>query len=103
MFVIQPTCVNGDKCNVNQAVIELLLLIHTLKLSSAGRVIAVIPHYGYARQDRKHTGRVPISASAVARMITEVGAHAVVTLDLHCGQIQGFFHGCSVADLNPRT
>lgn len=99
VFLVQPTCNNGD-CNVNQAVMELLMMIHTLKLSSARRVIAVIPHYGYARQDRKHTGRVPISASAVARMITEVGVSGVVTMDLHCGQIQGFFHGCPVADLN---
>lgn len=99
LFVLQPTCGNGV-INVNQAVMELLLIIHTLKLSSAKRVIAVIPHYGYARQDRKHTARVPISASAVARMITELGVNGVVTMDLHCGQIQGFFHGCPVADLS---
>ncbi|KAG8348758.1 putative phosphoribosylpyrophosphate synthetase [Trypanosoma vivax] len=99
MFIVQPTCGNGS-INVNQAVMELLLIIHTLKLSSARRVIAVIPHYGYARQDRKQTSRVPISASAVARMITELGADGVVTMDLHCGQIQGFFHGCPVADLS---
>lgn len=99
VYVVQPTCNNGS-CNVNQAVMELILMIHTLKLSSANRVIAVIPHYGYARQDRKHTSRVPISASAVAKMITEVGVNGVVTMDLHCGQIQGFFHSCPVADLN---
>ncbi|CCW69960.1 unnamed protein product [Phytomonas sp. Hart1] len=102
VFVVQPTCSNGS-CNVNQAVMELLLMIHTLKLSSARRVIAVVPHYGYARQDRKHTGRVPISASAVAKMITELGVNGVVTMDLHCPQIQGFFHGCPVADLNATT
>lgn len=100
IFVIHPTCGNdGNGTNVNQAVMELLLLIHTLKLSSAGRVIAVIPHYAYARQDRKMTSRVPISASAVARMITEVGVGGVVTLDLHCAQIEGFFHKCPVMDL----
>ncbi|ORC90341.1 putative phosphoribosylpyrophosphate synthetase [Trypanosoma theileri] len=99
IFVVQPTCGN-NVINVNQAVMELLLIIHTLKLSSARRVFAVIPHYGYARQDRKHTSRVPISASAVARMITEFGVNGVVTMDLHCGQIQGFFHGCPVADLS---
>lgn len=99
LFIIQPTCGNGV-INVNQAVMELLLIIHTLKLSSAKRVIAVIPHYGYARQDRKHSARVPISASAVARMITELGVSGIVTMDLHCGQIQGFFHGCPVADLS---
>lgn len=100
VFVIQPTCGNdGNGTNVNQAVVELLLMIHTLKLSSASRVVAVIPHYGYARQDRKMTSRVPISASAVARMITEVGVSGVVTLDLHCTQIEGFFHRCPVVDL----
>ncbi|CCW63332.1 unnamed protein product [Phytomonas sp. EM1] len=102
VFVVQPTCSNGT-CNVNQAVMELLLMIHTLKLSSARRVIAVVPHYGYARQDRKHVGRVPISASAVAKMVTELGVNGVLTMDLHCGQIQGFFHGCPVADLNATT
>ncbi|KEG10972.1 putative phosphoribosylpyrophosphate synthetase [Trypanosoma grayi] len=99
LFVVQPTCGNGV-INVNQAVMELLLIIHTLKLSSVRRVFAVIPHYGYARQDRKHTSRVPISASAVARMIMEFGVSGVLTMDLHCGQIQGFFHGCPVADLS---
>lgn len=101
VFVFQPTCSNGKSVNVNTAVMELLLLVHTMKLSSARRVIAVIPHYGYARQDRKHTSRVPISASAVAKMTVEMGVDGVVTVDLHCGQIQGFFHGCPVADLNP--
>lgn len=104
IFVIQPTCSNpSNGCHVNQAVMELLLMIHTLKLSSARRVIAVIPHYGYARQDRKMTSRVPISASAVARMITEVGVSGVVTMDLHCSQIEGFFHGCPVVDLKATT
>lgn len=100
VFVFQPTC-SGEGANINQAVMELLLLIHTMKLSSARRVVAVIPHYGYARQDRKHASRVPISASAVAKMIVEMGVDGVVTVDLHCGQIQGFFHGCPIADLNP--
>ena len=102
VFVFQPTCTTS-KVNVNQALMELLLLIHTLKLAASRRVTAVIPHYGYARQDRKHTARVPISASAVAKMIVEMGVDGVVTVDLHCGQIQGFFHGCPVADLNPVT
>lgn len=100
VFVIHPTSGNHENgTDVNTAVMELLLMIHTLKLSSAHRVIAVIPHYGYARQDRKNTSRVPISASAIARMITEVGVTGVVTLDLHCAQIEGFFHRCPVADL----
>lgn len=102
VYVMQPTCTNGD-VGVNRSVMELLLLIHTLKLASARRITAVIPHYGYARQDRKTQSRVPISASAVAKMITEMGVDGVVTVDLHCGQIQGFFHGCPVNDLNPAT
>jgi ribose-phosphate pyrophosphokinase len=101
VFVVQPTCSNGADMGVNRSVMELLLIIHTLKLASARRITAVIPHYGYARQDRKTQSRVPISASAVAKMITELGVDAVVTVDLHCGQIQGFFHGCPVTDLNP--
>lgn len=102
VFIVQSTCSNGE-VGVNRSVMELLLLIHTLKLSSAKRITAVIPFYGYARQDRKTESRVPISASAVARMITEMGVDGVVTVDLHCGQIQGFFHRCPVADLNPST
>lgn len=104
VFIIQPTCGNPETgTDVNAALMELLLLINTLKLASARRITAVIPHYGYARQDRKTKSRVPISASAVAKMITEVAADAVVTVDLHCGQIQGFFHKCPVIDLNPAT
>eukprot|EP00759_Apiculatamorpha_spiralis_P021525 PhF_6_TR26271/c0_g1_i1/m.37607/K00948/PRPS, prsA; ribose-phosphate pyrophosphokinase len=94
-FIIQPTCSgmgeDGVIVNVNQTIMELVLLIHTLKLSSAHRITAVIPHFGYARQDRKTTSRVPISASAVATMITCMGVDRVITVDLHCGQIQGFF------------
>lgn len=100
VFIVQSTC-STDTCNVNRSVMELLLLVNTLKLASARRITAVIPHYGYARQDRKTESRVPISASAVAKMITEVGVDGVVTVDLHCGQIQGFFHRCPVADLMP--
>jgi ribose-phosphate pyrophosphokinase len=105
VFILQPTCSNDQdpSINVNTTVMELLLLIHTLKLSSAGRITAIIPHFAYARQDRKTQSRVPISASAVARMITEVGVDGLVTVDLHCGQIQGFFHGCPVADLMPSS
>eukprot|EP00758_Cryptobia_borreli_P000495 Tbor_TRINITY_DN1146_c0_g1::TRINITY_DN1146_c0_g1_i1::g.15608::m.15608/K00948/PRPS, prsA; ribose-phosphate pyrophosphokinase len=99
LFVFQPTCTT-ETCNVNQSLMEALLMIHTAKLSSVRRVTAVIPHYGYGRQDRKHSSRVPISASAVARMLIEMGIAGVITLDLHCGQIQGFFHACPVSDLN---
>ena len=100
VFIVQSTCANGS-VGVNQSLMELLLLIHTLKLSSARRICAIIPHYGYARQDRKTESRVPISASAVAKMITEMGVDNVVTVDLHCDQIEGFFHHCPVANLNP--
>jgi len=70
---------------------ELLILIDALKRSSAKRITAVIPYFGYARQDRRTAGRTPISAKLVANLITEAGADRVLTLDLHAGQIQGFF------------
>ncbi len=86
MFVIQST-----SPPVNDNLMELLIIIDALKRASAKRITAVIPYYGYARQDRKHTGRVPISAKLVANMIEVAGADRVLTLDLHAGQIQGFF------------
>jgi len=99
-YVIQPTCHNFENdTSVNDNVMELLLLLHTLKLSSAKRITAVVPYYGYARQDRKTRPRVPISASAVAQLIEAMGPHRVVTVDLHCGQIQGFFHHTPVDNL----
>ncbi|ELR21006.1 phosphoribosylpyrophosphate synthetase [Acanthamoeba castellanii str. Neff] len=73
--------------------------VYTIKLSSAKRITAVIPYYGYGRQDRKTRPRVPISASAVAQLIEAMGADRVVTVDLHCGQIQGFFHHTPVDNL----
>jgi len=94
VFIIQPTCPP-----VSNHLMELLLLIHTLKLSSAKRITAVIPYFGYARQDRKVKPRVPISASAVAQLIEKMGTHRVVTVDLHSGQIQGFFHKAPVDNL----
>ncbi len=84
--VIQSTCPP-----VNDNLMELLLIIDALKRASAERITAVIPYYGYARQDRKHIGRVPISAKLVANMIVTAGADRVLTLDLPAGQIQGFF------------
>lgn len=87
VFVLQPTCPP-----VNDNLMELLILIDALRRASARRVVAVIPYYGYARQDRKHTGRVPISARLVANMIETAGADRVLTMDLHVGQIQGFFN-----------
>jgi len=87
VFVIQPT-----SPPVNDNLMELLLIIDALRRASARKVIAVIPYYGYARQDRKHTGRVPISARLVANLIEITGADRVLTMDLHAGQIQGFFN-----------
>lgn len=87
VFVLQPTCTP-----VNQNIMELLLMIDALKRSSARRITAVIPYYGYGRQDRKAQPRVPISAKLVADLITAAGANRVLTVDLHAGQIQGFFN-----------
>lgn len=86
VFVIQSTC-----APVNDNLVELLLMIDALKRASARRITAVLPYFGYARQDKKVAPRVPISAKLVADMITVAGAHRVITMDLHAGQIQGFF------------
>ncbi|HET8881780.1 MAG TPA: ribose-phosphate diphosphokinase [Solimonas sp.] len=87
VFVVQPTCVP-----TNDNIMELLMLLDALKRSSASRVTAVIPYFGYARQDRRpRSARVPISAKVVADMIGECGADRVLTVDLHADQIQGFF------------
>jgi len=94
VFVIQSTCPP-----IHNNIMELLLLIHTLKLSSPKRITAVIPYYGYARQDHKTRPRVPIAASAIAQLIEKMGPHRVVTVDLHSGQIQGFFHQTPVDNL----
>ncbi|MBW2410551.1 MAG: ribose-phosphate pyrophosphokinase [Deltaproteobacteria bacterium] len=86
VFVIQSTC-----APVNDNLVELLLMIDAVKRSSARRVTAVLPYFGYARQDKKVAPRVPISSKLVANMITVAGAKRVITMDLHAGQIQGFF------------
>jgi ribose-phosphate pyrophosphokinase len=86
VFVIQPTCTPVD-----HNLMELLLFIDALKRSSAERITAVLPYYGYARQDRKDKPRVPISAKLVAALLETAGASRVLTLDLHAAQIQGFF------------
>ena len=86
VFVVQPTC-----SPVNNNLMELLIMIDALKRASAGRITAVIPYYGYARQDRKAKARDPITAKLVANMITAAGADRVLTMDLHAAQIQGFF------------
>ncbi|MFA5148981.1 MAG: ribose-phosphate pyrophosphokinase [Candidatus Omnitrophota bacterium] len=86
VFIVQPTCLPG-----NDNLMELLILIDAVKRSSARRITAVMPYYGYSRQDRKDRPRVPITAKLVANLITVAGANRVLTMDLHAGQIQGFF------------
>lgn len=86
VFVIQPTC-----GNVNESLMELLIMIDALHRSSARTITAVIPYYGYARQEKKTAGREPITAKLVANLITVAGADRVVTVDLHASAIQGFF------------
>jgi ribose-phosphate pyrophosphokinase len=87
VFVVQPT-----SNPVNRNLMELLIMIDALKRASAARITAVLPYYGYSRQDRKAQPRVPISAKLVADLITTAGANRVLTVDLHAGQIQGFFN-----------
>eukprot|EP00796_Vickermania_ingenoplastis_P011917 gene11918-8199_t len=98
-FIIQPTAANAHT-DLNTAMMELLLLVHTLKLSAAKRITAIVPYFGYSRQDRKSEPRVPISASMVAQLLQAMGVDRVVTLDLHCGQIQGFFRNIPVDNLH---
>src|SRR4029077_13067718 len=86
VFVVQPTCTPVDR-----HVMELLLMMDALKRASAERITAVLPYYGYARQDRKDKPRVPISAKLIASLIETAGADRLLTLDLHAAQIQGFF------------
>jgi ribose-phosphate pyrophosphokinase len=86
VFVIQSTCPP-----VNDNLMELLIMIDAFKRSSAARITAVLPYYGYARQDRKDKPRVPITSKLVADLLTAAGTHRILTMDLHAGQIQGFF------------
>ena len=87
VFVIQPTCPP-----VNDTLMELLVMMDALKRASARRITAVLPYYGYGRQDRKVMPRVPITAKLVADLITAAGCHRLLAVDLHAGQIQGFFN-----------
>jgi ribose-phosphate pyrophosphokinase len=86
VYLLQPTCPP-----VNDNLMELLIMIDSCKRASAARITAVIPYFGYARQDRKDEGRVPITAKLAANVITRAGADRVLTMDLHAAQIQGFF------------
>jgi len=86
VFIIQPTCPP-----TNDNLMELLIMIDALKRASANRITAVIPYFGYARQDRKDQPRVPITAKLAANLLTVAGANRILTMDLHAGQIQGFF------------
>ncbi|MBO4675720.1 MAG: ribose-phosphate pyrophosphokinase [Elusimicrobiaceae bacterium] len=85
-YIIQPTCPP-----VNENLMELLIMIDTFKRASAGKITAVVPYFGYARADRKAAPRVPITAKLASNLITKAGADRIMTLDLHAGQIQGFF------------
>ena len=87
VFVVQPTCPP-----VNHNLMELLIMIDALRRASARRITPVLPYFGYARQDRKVQPRVPITAKLVADLITAAGAHRLLAVDLHAGQIQGFFN-----------
>ena len=86
VFIIQPVCTP-----VNENLVELLIMLDALKRSSASRMTAVVPYYGYARQDKKDKPRVPITAKLVADLISRAGADRILTMDLHAAQIQGFF------------
>ena len=86
VFVVQPTCPPS-----NENIMELMIMMDAMRRSSAQRITAVIPYFGYARQDRKDQPRVPITAKLVANILTVAGANRVLTMDLHAGQIQGFF------------
>ena len=85
VFIVQPTCPP-----VNDHLMELLILIDSFRRASAARITAVVPYFGYARQDRKDEGRVPITAKLAANLISTAGADRVLTMDLHAAQIQGF-------------
>ena len=97
VFLVNSTCMP-----VNESLMELLVMIDTAKRSSAKRISAVMPYYGYARQDRKSASRTPITAKLVADLLTKAGADRVLTMDLHAGQIQGFFD-IPVDDLTSRV
>ncbi len=91
VFIVQPTCATPGGGSVDQALMELMIMTDAFRRSSAARITAVIPYYGYARQDRKDKPRVPISAKLVANVLSAAGVNRVLTMDLHKAQIQAFF------------
>ena len=90
VFIVQPTCAT-QTASVDQHLVELMIMVDAFRRSSAARITAVLPYYGYARQDRKDKPRVPISAKLVANVLSAAGTNRVLTMDLHKAQIQGFF------------
>ncbi|MBN2480062.1 MAG: ribose-phosphate diphosphokinase [Parachlamydiales bacterium] len=98
VYILQSTC-SSNEMSVNDAIMELYLLIRACKRASAKSITAIIPYFGYARQDKKKEDRIPISAADIALLIETAGANNVISFDLHSGQIQGFFHNTSVDNL----
>ena len=98
VYLLQSTC-SSASASVNDNILELYLLASTMRRSSANKITAIIPYFGYARQDRKTRSRVPISASDMAFLLETAGIDHVISVDLHCGQIQGFFHQIPVDNL----
>ena len=91
LFIVQSTCSTDDELTVNDALMELMLMVHAAKHASAHRIIAVTPWYGYSRQDKKSAPREPISARLIAELLETAGIDRLVAMDLHAGQMQGFF------------
>jgi ribose-phosphate pyrophosphokinase len=98
VYVVQPMCASAASADVNTALLELMFMVRRLRLAQAARVTAIVPFFAYARQDRKTDLRGPISASAVALLIDRMGIDRIATLDLHSGQIQGFFNNRAPMD-----
>lgn len=98
VYILQSSCPTKE-ASVNDSIIELYLLVRALKRASAQSVTAIVPYFGYARQDRKNKSRVPISASDMAMLLELAGVDHLISVDLHCGQIQGFFHRAPVDNL----